>query len=197
MPGHYRERPSRRMPTNDPACADLVQDNGHGGLAPSYRYQVTCPNDQNLIYVQGRAVPEAPPPMPPLAEREGIPDLGKCVRCNLQLEGSGVKPTDVIMDAGMNYNGVRPDSKPGLANGCGFQPECSYAKDVVLRVDRADGFVARNFLTKSSTRARHLHRGGRRLPAREDEDVLVGRVRQPDLHLRPRPVQELRRFRRR
>ena len=139
------------MPTNDPACADLVQDNGHGGLAPSYRYQVTCPNDQNLIYVQGRAVPDTPAPVPPLAEREGIPDLGECVRCNLQLEGSGVKPTDVIMDAGKNYKRVSPGSKPGLANGCGFEPECSYAKDVVLRVDRADGFVAKNFLTKSST----------------------------------------------
>ncbi len=90
MPGRYREKPSRRAPTNDPKCADLIQDNGNGGMAPSYRYQVTCPNDQNLIYIQGRKVPKKPPPTPPRAEREGIPDLGKCVRCNLQLEGSGV-----------------------------------------------------------------------------------------------------------
>ncbi len=151
MPGRYPERPSRRQPTNDAACADLTQDNGHGAQAPSYRYQVTCPNDQNLIYIQGRAVPDQPPPEPPLADREGIPDLGPCVRCNLQLEGSGVKPSDVVMDAGTNYKKVSSDSKPGQANGCGFEPECSYAKDVVLRVDRADGFVGRNFLTKSST----------------------------------------------
>ena len=151
MPGRYREGPSRRQPTNDPRCADLVQDNGSGGMAPSYRYQVTCPNDQNLIYVQGREVPDEPPPSPPLAEREGIPDIGRCVRCNLQLEGSGVKPTDVVMDAGRNYLSKHPGAKPGQAHACGFQPECSYAKDVVLRVDRADGFVARNFLTKSST----------------------------------------------
>ncbi len=151
LPGHYREKPSRKAPTNDPRCADMVQDNGSGGMAPSYRYQSTCPNDQNLIYVQGRKVPKDPPPEPPLAEREGIPDLGKCVRCNLQLEGSGVKPTDVIMDAGRHYNFKGPGAKPGKADGCDFQPECSYAKDVVLRVDRADGFVARNFLAKSST----------------------------------------------
>ena len=151
MPGRYREKPSRRAPTNDPKCADLIQDNGNGGMAPSYRYQVTCPNDQTLIYIQGRKVPKKPPPTPPRAEREGIPDLGKCVRCNLQLEGSGVKPTDVVMDAGKNYTHKGAGAKPGQANGCDFQPECSYAKDVVLRVDRADGFVARNFLTKSST----------------------------------------------
>jgi hypothetical protein len=151
MPGRYIERHSRKQPTNDPKCADLTQDNGHGSQAPSYRYQVTCPNDQNLIYVQGRAVSKKPSPEPPLEDREGIPDLGRCVRCNFQLEGSGVKPSDVVMDAGKNYNTVRPDAKPGQANGCDVQPECSYAKDVVLRVDRADGFVGRNFLTKSST----------------------------------------------
>ena len=151
MPGRYREKPSRRQPTNDPKCADLVQDNGKGGMAPSYEYQTVCPNDQNLVYVQGRAVPKEPAPEPPLEEREGIPDLGKCVRCNFQLEGSGVKPTDVIMDAGKNYRHDGPGAKPGQADGCDFEPECSYAKDVVLRVDRADGFVARNFETLSST----------------------------------------------
>jgi hypothetical protein len=151
MPGRYREKRSRNQPTNDPKCADLTQDNGSGAQAPSYEYQVTCPNDQNLIYVQGRKVPKKPPPEPPRDEREGIPDLGRCVRCNLQLEGSGVKPTDVIIDAGQNYRDRRRNAKPGTANGCDFEPECAYAKDVVLRVDRADGFVGRNFLTKSST----------------------------------------------
>src|SRR5215212_7778191 len=34
---------------------------------------------------------------------------------------------------------------------CSQVPGPCYAKDVVLRVDRADGFVGRNFLTKSST----------------------------------------------
>ena len=155
MPGHYRENPSRQQPTNDPACIpEYLQDtDGDGeGDVPSYEYQVNCPNDQNLIYVQGRAVPPEPPPEPPLEEREGIPDEGRCLRCNLQLEGSGVKPTDVIMDAGRHYrHNDRPGDKPGMDDGCDFQPECAYAKDVVLRVDRADGFVGRNFLTRGST----------------------------------------------
>jgi hypothetical protein len=156
MPGRYLEPHSRKQPINDPACADMLQDNGHGGMAPSYRYQTECPNDQNLIYIQGREVPAGPPPEPPLEEREGIPDLGPCLRCNLQLEGSGAKPSDVIMDAGKGYagKGNRPGAKPGLGateEECSEVPGPCYAKDVVLRVDRADGFVGRNFLTKSST----------------------------------------------
>jgi hypothetical protein len=156
MPGRYLERKSRKQPINDPACASMLQDNGHGGMAPSYRYQTSCPNDQNLLYVQGRAVPDEPPPTPPLAEREGIPDNGPCLRCNLQLEGSGAKPTDVVIDAGRGYagRGDKPGSKPGKNASeaeCSVVPGPCYAKDVVLRVDRADGFVGRNFLTKSST----------------------------------------------
>ncbi len=54
------------------------------------------------------------------------------------------------MDAGKNYKRKGPNSKPGTAKRCGFEPGCSYDKHVVLRVDRADGFVGRNFLTKSS-----------------------------------------------
>ena len=63
--------------------------------------------------------------------------------------GTGVKPEDVILDAGLNYQGTGG----GEADG--------WAKDVVLRVDRADGFVGRNFLTQA-VRPRLLQRGGRR-----------------------------------
>ena len=52
--------------------------------------------------------------------------------------GTGVKPEDVILDAGLNYQGTGG----GEADG--------WAKDVVLRVDRADGFVGRNFLTRGA-----------------------------------------------
>ena len=141
MPGLYEEPDSRSKPENDPKCVpSLLQKDASGDLAPSYRYQVTCPNDQNLIYVQGRAL-AGDPPQPPLSNRQGIPasELGPCVRCNLQLEGSGVKPEDVIMDGGTNYSGPEPTAKPG-----------GYAKDVVLRVDRADGFVGRNFLVRGA-----------------------------------------------
>jgi len=141
MPGLYTEPESRSQPVNDPTCnPDLLQEDASGDLTPSYEYQVTCPNDQNLIYVQGRAL-AGDPIEPPLEDRRGIPEaeLGECVRCNLQIEGTGVKPEDVIMDAGTDYTGSGPKAKPG-----------GYAKHVVLRVDRADGFVGRNFLTRGA-----------------------------------------------
>jgi Right handed beta helix region len=141
MPGRYTEPQSRSAPVNDPTCnPSLLQEDASGDLTPSYEYQVTCPNDQNLIYVQGRAV-VGDPVEPPLSDRQGIPaqELGPCVRCNLQIEGTGPKPEDVILDAGTDYEGTGPAAKPG-----------GYAKDVVLRVDRADGFVGRNFLMRGA-----------------------------------------------
>ena len=141
MPGHYTEPESRSAPENDPNCnPSLLQKDASGDLTPSYEYQVTCPNDQNLIYVQGRAV-VGDPLEPPLSNRQGIPaqELGPCVRCNLQIEGTGPKPEDVILDAGTDYQGTGPAAKPG-----------GYAKHVVLRVDRADGFVGRNFLARGA-----------------------------------------------
>jgi hypothetical protein len=141
MPGRYTEPESRSQPVNDPTCnPSLLQEDASGDLTPSYEYQVTCPNDQNLIYVQGRAI-AGEPVVPPLDDRQGIPaqELGACVRCNLQIEGTGVKPEDVILDAGTGYSGDGPKAKPS-----------GYAKHVVLRVDRADGFVGRNFLTRGA-----------------------------------------------
>jgi hypothetical protein len=141
MPGRYTEPESRSAPENDPTCnPSLLQEDASGDLTPSYEYQVTCPNDQNLIYVQGREV-VGDPLEPPLTDRRGIPaqELGPCVRCNLQMEGTGLKPEDVLLDAGTDYDGTGPKAKPG-----------GYAKDVVLRVDRADGFVGRNFLMRGA-----------------------------------------------
>ncbi len=139
MPGYYRERPSRKQPTDDPRCEDLTQLNSSGAETPSYEYQITCPNDQNLVYVQGRELGSAPPPSPPLDKREGIPDEGPCLKCNLQIEGSGAKPEDVIIIAAKNGKDRKAETKPG-----------DFIKDVVLRVDRADGFVAKNFLVKGA-----------------------------------------------
>ncbi len=50
-----------------------------------------------------------------------------------------MKPVDVIIDAGTGYDGKGPEAKPS-----------GYAKDVILRVDRADGFVGRNFLVRGA-----------------------------------------------
>ena len=139
LPGRYTEPDSRGRPTNDPSCQEMTQLDAGGAVTPSYRYQASCPNDQNLVYVQGRVVPDAPPPSPPLDNRQGIPDEGPCLRCNLQIEGSGVVPEDVILDGGLDYSGRGAEARPA-----------DYAKHVVLRVDRADGFVVKNLLTRGA-----------------------------------------------
>jgi hypothetical protein len=130
MPGIYTEPKSRSAPTNDPKCDGLEETNDRGQTgANSYRYISTCPNDQNLIAVIGRT-PGPPPPQPPLPDRRVIPDAGPCIRCNLQIEGSGVSPDDVIIDAGR------------VASGNGSPVDS--AKDVGIKADRADGFVFAN-----------------------------------------------------
>ena len=135
MPGVYTEPNSRAAPTQDPACADLREQNDEGETgALSYRYQAQCPNDQNLIAVIGRE-PGGTPPQPPALDRHGIPDLGPCIRCNLEIQGSGVSPDDVVVDGGDPSLGdhANPGPNPG-----------GYAKDVGIRADRADGFVLDN-----------------------------------------------------
>jgi hypothetical protein len=112
LPGTYRERPSRKAPTYDDRCAKYrehgpEQEPGEPPQALSYRYQFECPNDQNLIAVIGRHHA-----------------TGRCIRCNIQIEGTGRRPGDVLIDAG----------RRGKLQG----------KDVGLRGDRADGLHVRN-----------------------------------------------------
>jgi hypothetical protein len=156
MPGRYTEPKSRKAPLNDPKCnPSMLQEDQGGSLTPSYEYQVKCPNDQNLIHVQGRAL-KGQPLDQPRADRHGIPEQehGRCVRCNLQLEGSGVKPEDVILDAGKGYkNANRPNARPGgetPARECLEHDGPCFAKHVVLRTDRSDGFVGKNFLMRGA-----------------------------------------------
>jgi Right handed beta helix region len=108
MPGLYTEPRSRNAPTNDPKCAHLKTRNDEGSAeALSYAYQVECPNDQNLIAVLGRHHAS-----------------GRCIRCNVQIEGTGRRPGDVLIDAG-RHRKLR-------------------GKDVAIRGDRADGLHVRN-----------------------------------------------------
>src|SRR5206468_2133286 len=71
-------------------------------------------------------------PPPPQEDRHGIPDLGPCIRCNLQLEGSTPNPEDAVIDSG------KVSAGNGGPSGAGSK------KDVALKVDRADGFVLKN-----------------------------------------------------
>src|SRR5262249_39603311 len=131
MPGLYTEPKSRAQPTNDPKCAQykITNDKSQTG-AVSYAYQVHCPNDQNLIAVIGRSLTNIPVPQPPLIDRHNIPDAGNCIRCNLEIQGTGASPDAVTIDAGKTASG---DGTP-----------IGSAKDVGIRADRADGFVLDN-----------------------------------------------------
>jgi len=135
MPGVYAEPSSRRAPLDDPACASLRILNDRGEpTAVSYAYQLKCPNDQNLIAVMGRANGPGTDPAKPRPDRHGIPNLGGCIRCNLQIEGSGVSADDVVVDGGRVASG---NGGPGAG-----------VKDVGIRADRADGFVLRNLTVR-------------------------------------------------
>ena len=131
LPGLYTEPKSRNQPTNDPKCAQykITNDKSQTG-AVSYAYQWHCPNDQNLIAVLGRALTNTPVPQPPSVDRHVIPDAGPCIRCNLQIQGTGASPDAVTIDAG---NVAAGDGTP-----------IGSAKDVGIRADRADGFVLDN-----------------------------------------------------
>ena len=133
MPGLYEEPTARSQPTGDPACEQYKTkaDSGDPG-ALSHEYQIHCPNDANLVAVIGRGPDTGPLPDPPLADRHGIPNVGACIRCNVQLEGSGVSADDVVVEAG------------DASAGNGGPSAVGHAKHVGIFVDRADGFVLRN-----------------------------------------------------
>jgi hypothetical protein len=137
MPGLYTEPTARSQPTHDPACAQYTttSDSGDPG-ALTHAYQVHCPNDANLVAVIGRGIDSRPDPEPPLADRHGIPNPGPCIRCNLQLEGSGVSADDVVVEAG------------DASAGNGGPSAVGNAKDVGIFIDRADGFVLRNLTVR-------------------------------------------------
>lgn len=134
MPGLYTEPTARKVPDLPDECEKYRTTSEKGKGAVSYAYHVNCPNAQNLIALIGRAVgPGQDPPSSPTGRPDphGIPNEGKCIRCNVQIEGSGPRPDDVIIDAGRVASG---DGAPVGA-----------VKDVGLKADRADGIVLRNF----------------------------------------------------
>src|SRR3954449_4356480 len=132
MPGLYTEPTARAQPTHDPKCDEYKThaDSGDPG-ALSHAYQIHCPNDANLVAVIGRGMGHGTDPDPPREDRHGIPNLGPCIRCNLQLEGSGVSADDVVVEAG------------DASKGNGGPSAIGNKKDVGIFADRADGFVLR------------------------------------------------------
>ena len=117
LPGVYREEPSRRVVEPNPRCKgdyQTYQDPGFGATdvikVANYDYQRTCKNAQNLIAIIG----------------DGPDRDRRCDRkCNLQIEGTGTKPGQVLIDG-------------------------SRKKLNVIRADRADGIHLRNFTVQFS-----------------------------------------------
>jgi hypothetical protein len=141
MPGTYTEPTSRKVPAFPKECDRYRTDNSdHGAGALSYEYQYHCPNAQALVAVIGRGLDTGPVPQSGPSGRpdpHGIPNEGACIRCNLQVEGSGPGPDSVVVDAGRVKSG----------NGAPIGAK----KDVTIKVDRADGFVLRNVTTRHAT----------------------------------------------
>src|SRR5437764_2719076 len=137
MPGVYTEPESRAVPAFPPECDKYRVESDHGAGAVPYEYQFHCPNAQSLVAVIGRALgPGQDPPTSPTGRPDphGIPNLGPCIRCNMQIEGSGVNADDTVIDAGNAASG----------NGAPIDPK----KDVGLKADRADGIVIRDLTVR-------------------------------------------------
>ena len=115
LPGVYKEEPSRRVPKDPAECrGDKYGDETSD--ARTYEFHRDCPNAQNLIAIVGD---------------DADADRRCDDKCNLQIEGTGLRPQDVKVVGG-GY-GLKPGAKLNL-----------------FRADRADGIVLRNFLVQYS-----------------------------------------------
>jgi hypothetical protein len=135
MPGTYRELPSRAVPFGGPGMPpcqnDYVTVEGAYGqkkppLGPrsndkperaNRNYAIKCPNSKNLIAVIGDTRPE-PTPLAPI-----VPQCNQL--CNLQIEGLGKEPGDVLIVGDRQ-------------------------KLDVVRIDRANGIYLRNFTVEQA-----------------------------------------------
>ena len=146
LPGLYREQPSIRAlderagasHPSDTAFCEAVLARGPGRL--TYEEQVRCRHIQNTVAIFGD---------PNFtddncgADTEGVcanpatqacnPEQSACQYYDLQIEGTGDKPTDVI------FEGDFITSTPGAADDGQFR----YLNGI--RADRADGIYLRNF----------------------------------------------------
>lgn len=121
LPGVYREHPSRRRPRG--GCAKLELEKR--GEPLSYAEHKRCPHVRNLIAILG----------------DGPDENIACDRrlCDLQIEGTGAQPEDVIIDNGFSkLNGVRADRADGVYFR-NFTVQEAHAN--ALYVIETDGFV--------------------------------------------------------
>lgn len=100
LPGLYQEEPSLAAPSADCAAVDAPWSANRLYQVLSFAQQQACPNLQNLVAVIGKD--------------------------DLQIEGTGAGPLDVVVDA-------------------------QYRKLNAIRADRADGFYLRNLTAQRTT----------------------------------------------
>jgi hypothetical protein len=120
FPGVYTEPTSRRAPFNDAKCSQddpkywEPTNDGHGedGKVPTYQFQWDCKNSRNLVQILG--------------DSPADPDRECDQKCNLQLEGTGRRPGDVLLVG-------------------------DRLKRDVLRADRADGIVIKNMTAEQGS----------------------------------------------
>ena len=112
LPGVYKEKKYRAQPK----CAEELEEGGEEEGAPilTYEQQLQCPQAQNLIGIFG--------------DEKTADDVRECnaAVCDLQVEGTGEKPGDVLITGGFTKDG-------------------QWMKLNGIRVDRADGVYFRNF----------------------------------------------------
>ena len=181
----------------------MLQETQSGAQAPSYEYQATCPNDQNLIHVAG-------------PRRDGR-DASRAAAGSPRHPGAGARAVHPLQPAdrglGREAGGRDPRRGQGLREpeGPGGAPRRRYAGrgmphgggegqpllgEARRPAHRPLGRLRRPQLPHArSARARLLHRGDRRHPARPREVLLERRLRPPQLHHRPQRDPELRRVR--
>jgi hypothetical protein len=125
MPGLYREKPSRAVPFGgpgqEPCINDYITVEGDARFLPppagprsndpperaNRNYAIKCPNSKNLIAVIGDTRPEPTPQTPTLPQCNQL--------CNLQIQGMGAKPTDVVIQADrVKLDGLRIDRASGV-----------------------------------------------------------------------------------
>lgn len=119
LPGRYEEEPSQPEPTG--ACARLKAPRAAQGYQVlSYAQQQQCPHNQNLVAILGKR--------------------------DLQIEGTGAGPLDVVVDAGYRkLNAVRADGSDGVYFRNFTAQRTTFNALYVLAVD---GFVIDRVLTR-------------------------------------------------
>jgi hypothetical protein len=114
MPGYYLELPSLKdIPKGCKDFRTKALDRNTGNDMLTYEQQVVCPHAQNLIAWFGDKTP-------------GDKSIACNTKwCDLQMEGTGAKPQEVVIDA-------------------------RFKELNVIRADRADGAAVRNFTVQGS-----------------------------------------------